>query len=338
MLDMGLAALRTTVGLTIPCSRYPMLTEINSYAGANGRNAAAGAPSLPLTSLHLLCSKSTALKASNLRQRGRFSTRQLFGVLLPLAVGLASEMAAWAQFDDFEISLTPAARAYCHVVRFPQGWSTQNFDAKAPQHLFFGSTHSDYEFRVDGALGTKFLMAAFTELVGTIYYANNQYEVDLSYSTAPVTAIGRKTWETAAVVPLIRKSAFPPIGTVQSDKHLEFRGLQFNKTGDIWGQPSDYATRLSPDQAWLVLQSTSIGTKPGSTKVYFDFFNADTGKKLFTIDGLFSSIRGGEPEGSVLSKTGWVTERYFIVPLGKTIDRCLACDFGGRNHDKGIQQ
>jgi hypothetical protein len=46
----------------------------------------------------------------------------------------------------------------------------------------------------------------------------------------------------------------------------------------------------------------------------------------------------GEPDSDVLAKTGWVTERYFIVPLGKTIERCLVCDFGGRNREKGTKK
>jgi hypothetical protein len=264
--------------------------------------------------------------------------RHIFGVSLLLAVGLASEITVLAQFDDFNASLTPAARAYCHEARFPQGWSTQHFDDRAPQHLFFGSTHSDYEFRVEGVLSTKFLVGGYTEFVGTNYYTNNRYQVDLADARAPVVTIGRKAWDAAAVVPLVRKSAFPPIGTVPNDRRLDFHQFQFNRTGDVWGQPSDYATRLSPDQAWLVLQSTSPGTKGGSAKVFLDFFNADTGQKAFTIEGAFSSTRGGDPEGSVLGKTGWVTERYFIVPLGKTIDRCLVCDFGGRTLEKGTKQ
>jgi hypothetical protein len=71
--------------------------------------------------------------------------------------------------------------------------------------------------------------------------------------------------------------------------------------------------------------------------VFFDFFNADTGQKLFTIEGVFSSVNGGDPDTAVLTKTGWVTERYFIVPLGKAIDHCLVCDFG-KDRDKGAKQ
>lgn len=257
---------------------------------------------------------------------------------LLIALGLAVEVNAWAQFDDFDVTLKPDARAYCHVIRFPQGWETRHFDDRAPQRLFFGSPNSDYEFRVEGVLSTKFLVRGFTEFVGTKYYTNNQYQIDLSTATAPVLVVDRKAWDAAGVVPLGRKGAFPPGNTVPNEKRLEFHGFQFNRTGDIWAQPSDYAALLSPDQAWLVLQSTTPGSKYGSAKVYFDFFNADTGQKLFTIVGKFSSINGGEPDSGVLAKTGWVTERYFIVPLEKTIASCLVCDFGGRNNEKGTKK
>ncbi len=263
--------------------------------------------------------------------------RHIFGMFFLVAAVLVCEMPAWAQFDDFEVTLTPAAREYCHVLRFPQGWDTKHFDDRAPQHLFFGSPNSDYEFRVAGVLGTKILVSAFTDFVETKYYANNRYQVDFSDPTAAAAAVSRKTWDVAAVVPLTRKSAFPPIGTVPNDKRLDFHRFQFNRTGDFWGQPSDYATRLSPDQAWLVLQSTSPGKENGSIPVFFDFFNGDNGQRLFTIVGTFSSVNGGDPD-SVFAKTGWVTERYFIVPLGRKIDRCLICDFGGRHVEKGAKQ
>jgi hypothetical protein len=253
------------------------------------------------------------------------------GLSISISVVLISGTNAWAQFDDLEVTLTPAARAFCHVIRFPQGWSFPRFDKEVGQRLFFGSPNSDYEFRVEGVLSTKFLIRGFTEFVGRNYYTNNQYEVDLSDKTAPVLAVGRKAWESAAVVPPTRKSAFPPIGTVPNEKRLEFHGFQFNRTGTIWAQPSDYATRLSPDQAWLILQSSTPGTKNSSDEVFLDFFNADTGQKLFMIEGTFSSLHNGVYPDEVLAQTGWLTERYFIVPLGKTIERCLVCDFGGHN-------
>jgi hypothetical protein len=263
--------------------------------------------------------------------------RLLLGISALLSVSLVAEMNAWAQFDDLKVSLTPGARQYCHVIRFPQPWAIQHFDDHAGQRLFFGLPGSDYEFRVEGVLSTKFLVAGFTEFVGRNYYTNNRFKVDLSDPAASVPAVNRKVWENAAVVPLNRKSVFLPGATVTKEKRLEFNGFEFNKTGDLWGQPSNDATRLSADQSWLVLQSRAVKNQQGPTRVFFDFFQVGTGQKLFTIEGTYSSINAVDPDG-VLAKTGWLTERYFIVPLGKTIERCLVCDFGGRNHEKGTNQ
>jgi len=53
--------------------------------------------------------------------------------------------------------------------------------------------------------------------------------------------------------------------------------------------------------------------------------------KIVTIEGTFSSDID-EPPPDVLSRTGWLTERYFIVPLGKLIDRLLVCEVGGQGN------
>jgi len=253
-----------------------------------------------------------------------------------IAVMLCMGKIVWAQFDDLEVTLPPVSRTFCHVVHFPQGWIFPRFDKEVGQRLFFGSPSSDYEFRAEGVLSTKFLVRGFTEFVGRNYYTNNQYEVDLADPTVPVLAVGRKAWEAGAVVPLTRKSAFPPIGTVPNERRLAFHGFQFNRTGDIWAQPSDYATRLSPDQAWLILQSSTTGTKYNPDKVFLDFFSADSGQRLFIIEGTFSSLHNGVYPDEVLAQTAWLTERYFIVPLGKTIERCLVCDFGRARHADGF--
>jgi hypothetical protein len=243
---------------------------------------------------------------------------------------------AWAQFDSLDVTLISEAREYCHVLRFPQGWSFPGVDQRTHQRLFFGTEYSDYEFRVEGVLSTTFLVAGFTEFVGNNNYTLNRYKVDLAAPPVPVLEASRKAWDDAAVVPFTRKSAFPPTGGVPNDKLLQFHGFQFNRTGAVWGQPSNYATRLSPDQAWLVLQSRAINSERGPTQLFFDFFNADTGQKLFTLQGSYSSLNNNDPDG-VLAKTGWVTERFFIIPLGKKRDRCLVCDFGKRAAEKGAK-
>jgi hypothetical protein len=259
--------------------------------------------------------------------------RKLF-VLIRITVGCAILcVTARAQLDDLEVILPPAAREYCHLVRFPQGWAFPRYDKQAGQQLMFGSSGSDYEFRVDGILGTRFLVAGFTDFVGTKYYTANRYEIDLSDPTASIDPASRKRWDTATVVPLGRKSAFSPGGTVSNDATLKFHGFEFNRTGAVWGQPSGYATRLSPDAAWIVLLSTTPATKNGvydpygTSKVFYDFYNADTGQKIFTIEGTFSSIAGVDADGA-MGLSGWLTERYFVAQLGRKIERCLVCDFG----------
>jgi hypothetical protein len=67
----------------------------------------------------------------------------------------------------------------------------------------------------------------------------------------------------------------------------------------------------------------------GATKVLLDAFRTNTGMKAGTIEGIFTTPVGDGPE-EVLAKTGWVTERYFIVPLGRFKERSLVCEFGVR--------
>ena len=58
--------------------------------------------------------------------------------------------------------------------------------------------------------------------------------------------------------------------------------------------------------------------------LFFDVFHTGSGKKLFTISGHFSQIL---PDGG-FAKPGWVTERYFVIPLAQQRERCLVCEFG----------
>ncbi len=131
---------------------------------------------------------------------------------------------ARAQWDDLEVTLSPAAREYCHLVRFPQGWVFPRYDKQAGQQLGFALYESDYEFRVEGILSTRFLVAGFTDFVGTKYYTANRYEIDLSDPNAPIRPVNRKRWGDATIVPFARKSAFSPGGTVPNDTTLKFHG------------------------------------------------------------------------------------------------------------------
>ena len=238
-------------------------------------------------------------------------------------LALVAPATASAEFrnERIDVTLTAASKQYCHIVQFPQGWKPRKFTEDG-EILSFDSG-SDYEFRTAGDLSTQFLVAGFTELVGTNYYTHNRYKVDLSNPRAPVVSAGAQTWKSAAVLPFGRKSIFRTGGPPGSSEDAEFHGFQFRKTGEIWALDG---SRLSPDDAWLVLQSSgrSRETAPygWTAQVFFDFFNADTGAKMFSLEGTFTSNVGDDPD-HLLSFAGWVTGRYFIIPLGRHKERCI---------------
>jgi hypothetical protein len=242
-----------------------------------------------------------------------------------MAVGDVAQ-AQWS--GDLEIVLAPTMRQYCRVLRFPQGWTIQRFDDTG-QRLVFDSDRGEYEFRVKGLLSTEFLVAGFVPgfagLLGR-YDTLNRYKVDLSDSGATAVLADREDWEAAAVVPLTRKSG-SPARSYPDGKPYAFHGFQFPKSGEIWPQPSYQAMLLSPDQRWLILLSRARDKGGSPTRVFLDVFNVDTGNKILTINGTYSSPLGADPDLTLL-KAAWLTERYFLVPHGKYKERCLVCEFG----------
>ena len=243
-----------------------------------------------------------------------------------LAVLFCAGANAWGQYDDLEVTLTPAAREYCHIIQFPEAWAMPRTDAKTgePLHLGlgFGSVLGELEFRIEGLQGTQFLVGGFSTYFPPRLDTTNRFRVDLSNPNSPIRVATKAAWDNATVVPITRDSRLMPANAPPDDKPLAFDGFLFDKSGELWEQ-----FRLSPDQAWLVLQSGARVINQGPSNMFFDVFSADTGNKIVTIKGTFSSEIGAPPE-DVLSKTGWVTERYFIVPLGKRVERCLVCEFG----------
>lgn len=250
--------------------------------------------------------------------------------LLFLTASLSCSLSAAGTGDSIEVKLTPALLKFCHVVRFPQGWKIQRRDDLG-QRLAIGLNHSDYEFRLEGTLSTWFLVGAFRPEIEHRYDATNRYRVNLSDPTAPVLRVSTKDWNTATVLPLVRK--FQAFGPLTNEQQVVFNKFRFTKSGVRWSSPSG-VSRLSPDSAWLVLQSltdagTSKLTQRSLYKVFLDVFNADTGEKLLTIEGTYSGY-DHDPGGS-LATTAWLTERYFIVPLGEHRERCLVCEFAAHS-------
>jgi hypothetical protein len=244
-----------------------------------------------------------------------------------------AQVNAWSQraAGQLEVTMSSEVRQYCHVVRFPKGWSIQHLD-NSGQALFFNE-QGDYEFRQVAPSEATFLVGGYTTMVEHRYDTTNWYKVDLSNPMAPVGPASLKDWEAGKVVPLTRISSFPRGARPTEHEEAEFNGFQFAKTGVLWIQYG-FDTRLSPDRAWLVLQSRARNPdKHGPTNVFLDVFNTATGQKLLTIQGVYSNHVGStvlsiDPDG-YLNGTAWPTERYFLVPLGAHKERCLVCEFGG---------
>jgi hypothetical protein len=245
--------------------------------------------------------------------------------LFPLGIALAR--------DPLEVNFNDLTREYCHVVRFPLGWQTNWDDTNGQPPSRYDFDRGDYEFRVLGLLGTRFLVKGFAPSLSRRYYTTNVYTVDLSDRSGVAQPASEKEWNSATVVP----SRYAG----QADalfKYIQSLGFQFVPSGDHGG-----GGRLSPDRSVWVLHSWkgtlggSLGSDaPGDIslhpllggsshgKLFFDAYSTSTGKKLVTVSANFSIIL---PE-SAFRKTGWVTERYFFIPLDERMARCLVCEFG----------
>ncbi len=261
----------------------------------------------------------------------------------PIIFSLAATLQA---SDPIDVKVASDAREYCHIVEFPQGWSTPRLDERGLL-LTYGASN-DYEFRVVGLLGTRFLVAGVVEPERTgmsttkTRYTSNKYDVDLSNPKAVARPASDALWESGTTITLSQKSVVGQFVQLTPDSRVEYHGFQFEKSGHFWVWPEYLATRLSPDQAWLVLQSITGPVEPIGTerlrdifrfyqgKVFFDIFNADTGKKILTIAGHYHC---NDP-AHLLGKTAWLAERYFIAPLGEHNEHCLVCEFGKKERGK----
>jgi hypothetical protein len=233
----------------------------------------------------------------------------------------------WGLAGDWvKVKLDAASRQYCHEIRFPVGWQS-NPNPRAA-HYEFDIGH--YEFRVSGLPSTKFLVRGFVPALDDRFYTTNLYSVDLSDPAGVAQPASEEEWN----------SAHP---AESEDKHydrlkryLKSLGFPFKATGD-----HEEGWSLSPDRAVFIRYSWkgNLGCCGGSDvpgdvsphfaigrnshgTLFYDAYSTSTGKKLVTFTAKFSIIL---PE---VVKPGWVTGRYFYIPLGDKLTRCLICEFG----------
>ena len=226
-----------------------------------------------------------------------------------------------------EIKLTTAVQRYCHIVRFPRGWEFKGFDHPENGPMYFDDA-GDFEFRADHTRGNGFLVGGFVIVAESRSDTTNQYKIDLSKPDAPALPASRESWDAAEVVPLTRRSTFSAYTELEQDE-TKFNGFHLAKSGAHWFGPLELVSRLSPDSLWLVLQSwTGTRGSPRMT-IFEDVFESTSGKKILTIEGTCSSR---DYPRAYLGMAAWLTERYFVVPLGAHRERCLVCEFSELHH------
>ena len=230
--------------------------------------------------------------------------------------------------DVVEAKLTPSVRKYCYMLQISGGWQYQRHTERGQALQFRENIF--YEFRIEGVLGTWFLVGALEKWSESQrYYASNHFRVKISDPTSPLLPVSQKEWDAATVVALAQKSVVPPQPSGPEIHAAKFGGFEFRKTGAHFAF-APYGSRLSADSAWLVLQSHTdrrrIPNQRDESSVFWDVFNATTSEKLLTIEGTYSGW--GDDPSEAMGRSGWVTERYFIIPLGEHIERCLVCEFG----------
>ena len=236
-----------------------------------------------------------------------------------------------------EATVTPPIKEYCHIVRFPQGWTVPAPSRPGAYPLFYGFD-SSYEFRVPGLLETTFLVGGL--VLPEKEYAINKYKVDLADPRAIAVRATEREWQEGTKIPDSRNSdrkTFANVHITSNDQLLPFNGFQFDKGGDFW---EGAHARLSPDRSLIVILSSSgkVARRDEFTifggrdigKLFFDVYNADTGKKLITVTTRYRDV---EP-GNAINQSIWV-EHYFIVPLGEHRERCLVCDFSRLERKRG---
>ncbi len=238
--------------------------------------------------------------------------------------------------DLVQVKWNSDVREYCHVVRFPQGWKqpssvrTKYGNEVVPPR--FELAVSDYEFRIPGILGTRFLVRSVEDYSFEKFYTLNLYAVYLFDPTSVPQSADDKEWESATVVSLRYKGPADVITKyVQSlDLHVALGGnhsagftiSSYRSTVVFQSWRGTLGHDSSSDAPGDV--SAIFTFRPSHGRLFFDVYAADTRKKLITIAATFANVY----PGVIFDKSGWVTERYFFVPLDDRREKCLVCDFG----------
>lgn len=277
-----------------------------------------------------------------MKKFGRFVGLILFSLITPL-YPFEKKFSPYPPIQTYvKVNFNEIEREYCYVLTFTAGWQyppaikrkTGGMDS-----FMWDINSGDYEFRVPVGPSTIFIVRGLDKSYGRLsgnyplhpesYYTTNIYKVDLADRVTPPQPATQEEWDAAFPVRLDPSPKGFEVTQYPTD-FIRYKGIEFKRTGARW---DIHSALLSLDKSLLSVHSWSgkVGLSNrhgpyGKTRgtLYFDFYQADTGKKVVTVTAQLNYILPQE----VFQNTAWLSERFFVMPLDDERNKCMVCEFG----------
>ena len=242
-------------------------------------------------------------------------TQRVMKILLVLAL-YPRDVAHGA--DALATAWSDSSRIFCHEISFPNRWPIPRGQINAI---------GNYAFRQES--GTTYVIGAVIGNPWQGLYSPMRYRLDLADAGAQPAPASEDLWNKSSPVSFYKEGTrWAKLGA----NSAEYQGRTYSKRGDQWGYAQ---VLLSPNKARIVLQSFSgpvqgdpslrenVGKPAARGTVFLDIYEVASGGKVLGVELTY--------EGSGLGQTaraGWVTDRFFVLPLTEYFERALVCDFG----------
>jgi hypothetical protein len=217
-------------------------------------------------------------------------------------------------------------RGIAYQVRFPNPWTARSTDDK----IFVMTLPFGYEVRKAEAAPWSQLLFALKASAAPISREN--YTVDLGRDVV-VTPAPAGAWERAVPIPGgnsyfgdTGSDLFPALRVDSTKPVFEFQSRTYERTGETWSR-----FMLSPEKTFLAaLTYTSPekptkghiifgGGEPTRGEFYWDVYATASGEKVASGSFAFNDISPG-----IISATAqWIADKYLLLPLDETAQRCL---------------
>ena len=234
-------------------------------------------------------------------------------------------------------------QSFCHVARFPGGWSVPR-EIKAAGWDHFGLDFGKLEFRATEADTQDFLVGVYQTYRNAPRpedYSPNKFWVDMRHG-GRARAATEQEWNAGFRLGALSKAysemSFAP-DPPKDTEDLVFKGRSFKKSGTLWVTAFNL-TRVSQDGQWLMVHSMD-GTRrekrgggngdmwvlrddifiPHHGTFFLDIYRFATAQKVIAIR---ASIRGDVYSPGDVAV--WLQSRYFVAPIQAHYKELLVCD------------